>query len=200
MASERKSKAFLRCWRQVSTTERIRSTKRTRRRTLLPEKLIRFLEALNGADTVSQVVDALHRHALEIVGAHRALVLLRDEEGTLRSCGGTGAAEIALPWMERFARPGLICVSEVAEGADAAALRPLFRERGTSTVACVPLGEAGVLALTERRDERIFEAEEWEVLRMLSLQGEMAIKRCQLLESVRALSQTDPLTAFRQKC
>jgi diguanylate cyclase (GGDEF)-like protein len=174
---------------------------RTRRRTQLPEKLIRFFEALNGADTVAQVVDALHRHALQIVGAHRALVLLRDEEGTLRCCAGTGAdaAEIAIPWTERFTRSGLICVTEVAEGAEAAALGPLFRERGTSTVACVPLGEGGVLALTERRDERIFEAEDWEVLRMLSLQGEMAMKRCQLLESVRVLSLTDPLTGLANR-
>lgn len=176
---------------------------RTRRRNHLPAKLIRFFEDLNRAETVGQVVEALRQHALGIVGAHRALVLLRDEEGMLRACAGAdgGADTLAIPWMERFARAGLICVTEVSPPVCAAAspLLPLFREKGTSTVACVPLGEGGVLALTERRDERIFEAEDWDVLRMLSLQGEMAMKRCQLLESVRSLSLTDPLTGLANR-
>lgn len=169
---------------------------RARRRRRLPEKLVAFFEALIRAECEAEVSEALRGNAVRIVGAHTAEVLVRGADGMLRSPGDDEGARPALPWTERFARPGLICATEVR---GTPALAPLFRHPGTSLVAHVPFGDDGVLVLTERRDDRVFEAEDWEVLRVLSLQGEMALKRCRLVESVRSLSLTDPLTGLANR-
>ena len=172
---------------------------RNRRRHHLPDRLIAFFEALNRAEAPEEVYAAMTAHALRIVGAHRAAVLLRTAEGRLRSgpAPSTPAWEaVDAPWHERFSHAGLVSVVDVAPGKPLSGLAPLFGEPGTCQMAHVPFGGEGVLVLTERRDDRIFEAEDWDLLRVLALQGEMALKRLRLIEDVRSLSLTDPLTGL----
>ncbi|MDB4947790.1 MAG: Response regulator/GGDEF domain protein [Gemmatimonadetes bacterium] len=180
---------------------------RTRKRRELPDKLLAFFEELNRADGEGEVYRALATHAVRIVGAYRAQVLLPDpaEPGVLRAVAGTTGAdpEVRVPRTVRLERPGLTCATDVraAGGGPLSALAPLVSERSTctATLAHVPVGDGGVLVLTERRDDRVFEAEDWDMLRALALQGEMTLKRVRLLEDVRGLALTDPLTGLANR-
>ena len=180
---------------------------RTRKRRELPDKLLEFFQELNHAEHDDEVYRALARHAVRIVGAYRAQVLVRDERepGMLRAGGGTtGApAEARVPWIGRLGQPGLTCATEIraAAATELGGLLPLVDERSTatSTLAHVPFGEGGVLVLTERRDDRVFEAEDWDMLRALALQGEMTLKRVRLLADVKSLALTDPLTGLANR-
>ncbi|HEX5725599.1 MAG TPA: GGDEF domain-containing protein, partial [Longimicrobiaceae bacterium] len=109
-------------------------------------------------------------------------------------------AGASVPRLERFARPGLVSVADVTgPAAPLAGLAPLFHDSATCQLAHVPVGTEGVLVLTERRDDRIFEADDWDMLRAIVLQGEMSLRRLRLMESVRALSLTDPLTGLANR-
>ncbi|HET6229811.1 MAG TPA: GGDEF domain-containing protein [Longimicrobiaceae bacterium] len=179
---------------------------RTARRRELPDKLLRFFEELNLAEGEAEVYRAVAVNAVRIVGAHTGLVLVRDTcaPGHLRVAGGSAGAvrEAMVPRLERFGKPGLICAVQARSGghdSPIAELAPLAGDRATSTLAHVPFGDGGVLMLTERRDERVFEGEDWDMLRALALQGEMALRRVRLLESVRSLALTDPLTGLANR-
>lgn len=179
----------------------LREKTRTEKRQRLPDQLIGYFEALNAAECEAGVWHALAEHALRIVVGHTALSLVRDRaRGLLRAPGGPdarpGEHRPCILWNDRLAAPGLI-VSEDArcEGVSAFAA-PLFGDAATALLAHVPVGAEGVLVLTERREERIFEPEDWDVLRALALQADMALQRVRLMESVRSLSLTDPLTAL----
>ncbi|HEU0012794.1 MAG TPA: GGDEF domain-containing protein [Longimicrobium sp.] len=177
----------------VALQERLRAEKRQR----LPDQLIDYFEALNAAEGQEGVFHALAEHALRIVGGHTALPLVRDgRRGMLRAPGGGEGHRAALLWDERLARPGLLLCEDARAGGPAAFAAPLFGDPATALVAHVPVGDEAVLVLTERRDERIFEPEDWDVLRALALQAEMALRRVRLIESVRSLSLTDPLTGL----
>ena len=180
--------------------ERLRQAKRQR----LPDHLIDFFLALNAADDEETVFHVLAEHALRIAGAHTALTLVRDDaRGMLRAPGRPGAPprehRPALLWEERYARPGLILVHDARHGGACPSAAPLFGDPATAIVAHVPIAEEAVLVLTERRDDRIFEPEDWDVLRALALQAEMALKRIRLIESVRSLSLTDSLTGLANR-
>ncbi|HEU0052264.1 MAG TPA: GGDEF domain-containing protein [Longimicrobium sp.] len=177
--------------------ERLRVEKRQR----LPDQLIAYFQSLNAADTEAEVLLALAAHALRIVGGHTALPLARDPRREMLRApecpGAPGGHRAALVWDERLARPGLLMAEEARRGGVTEWAAPLFGDPATALVAHVPLGEdgcEGMLALTERREERIFAADDWDVLRALALQAEMALRRVRLIESVRGLSLTDPLT------
>jgi diguanylate cyclase (GGDEF)-like protein len=179
--------------------ERARMEKRQR----LPDQLIAYFEELALAESEDAVLRALADHALRIVGAHRALALGLDRERELLRAPapreGEGGHRVCLLWDERFERPGLVSAPDARRGRPAAAAAPLFGDPRTVLVAHVPVGGDGVLVLTERREERIFEPEDWDVLRALTLQAEMALRRVRLLESVRSLSLTDPLTGLANR-
>ena len=180
--------------------ERARLAKRQR----LPDQLIAYFEALNAAEAEDEVFFALAEHALRIVGGHRAVGLVRDvERGMLRApCAPDarqGEHRLCLLWDELFAHPGLLITTDARAGGRAPVAAALFGDPATALVAHVPVGRDGVLILTERRDERIFAPEDWEILRALALQAEMALRRVRLIESVRGLSLTDPLTGLANR-
>lgn len=180
----------------VFMRERLRTEKRQR----LPDQLIVYFEELNAAENDGQVMRALADHALRIVGAHRSVALMREPSGLLRAPVPTEPcacrARVCLAWDDRFAEPGLILSEDARPGGAIPGAAPLFGDPHTALVAHVPVGGDGVLVLTERRDERIFEPEDWDVLRALALQAQMALRRLKLLEDVRTLSLTDPLTGL----
>jgi len=180
--------------------ERLRQAKRER----LPDHLIAFFQALNAADGEAEVFHALAEHALRMVGAHTALALVRDPAREMlrapaRPGAGPGEHRAALLWDDRFARPGLLLAVDARREGGCPAAAPLFGDPATAQVAHVPVADEGVLVLTERRDDRIFEPEDWDVLRALALQAEMALKRIRLIESVRSLSLTDSLTGLANR-
>jgi len=186
-------------WRAAARVrqERMRREKRQR----LPDRLIAYFEELNAAEREDEVFRALAHHALATVGAHTATALVRDPgRGLLRSPERSGAQageyRPCILWDERFTRPGIVLALDARCEGSFPALAPLFGDPATSHLAHVPVGEDGVLVLTERREERIFEPEDWDVLRALALQAEMALRRIRLIESVRSLSLTDSLTGL----
>jgi diguanylate cyclase (GGDEF)-like protein len=182
--------------------ERLRAEKRQK----LPDQLIAYFEALNASDTEAQALHALAVHALRIVGGHTALPLVRDAGREMLRApiapDAPGGHRAALLWDERLGRPGLLLAEEARHGGGSAWAAPLFGDPDTALVAHVPLGDGGcegVLVLTERREERIFIPDDWDVLRALALQAEMALRRVRLIESVRSLSLTDPLTGLANR-
>jgi diguanylate cyclase (GGDEF)-like protein len=179
----------------------LREKTRTEKRQRLPDQLIGYFEALNAADCEGGVWRALAEHALRIVVAHTAVSLVRDPvRGLLRAPADPDARpgdyRACILWNDRLAAPGLIVSEDARADGPSPFAAPLFGDPATALVAHVPVGTEGVLVLTERREERIFEPEDWDVLRALALQAEMALRRVRLIESVRSLSLTDPLTGL----
>jgi diguanylate cyclase (GGDEF)-like protein len=179
----------------------LREKLRTEKRQQLPDQLIGYFEALNAADSEDGVWHALAAHALRIVGAHMAFTMVHDRaRGVLRA----PAAQDARPgehrpcilWDDRLGTAGLLLSEDARRGGAAEFAAPLFGDPATALLAHVPVSNEGVLVLTERREERIFEPEDWDVLRALALQAEMALRRVRLIDSVRSLSLTDPLTGL----
>jgi diguanylate cyclase (GGDEF)-like protein len=181
-----------------------RQRAREAKRQLLPDQLIAYFEALNASETEDEVLCALAEHALHIVGGYTAEGLARDaDRGMLRAptarCARQGEHRLCLLWDDVFARPGLLIAADARRDGRVPAAAPLFGDPQTALVAHVPVGDEAMLVLTERRDERIFEPQDWDVLRALALQAEMAIRRVRLIESVRGLSLTDPLTGLANR-
>lgn len=178
----------------------LREKMRTEKRQRLPDQLIGYFEALNAAASEDDVWRALADHALRIVIAHTATTLVRDARGLLRAPPAAdarpGEHRACILWDDRLAAPGLVLSEDARASGAAPFAAPLFGDPATALVAHVPVGSEGVLVLTERREERIFEPEDWDVLRALALQAEMALRRVRLIESVRSLSLTDPLTGL----
>lgn len=179
----------------------LREKLRTEKRQRLPDQLIVYFEELNEAETEDAVWRALATHSLLIVGAHTAMSLVRDSaRGLLRAPAGPGADpreyRACILWDDRFLTSGLILSEDARRGGCAEYAAPLFGDPSTALLAHVPVSGEGVLVLTERREERIFEPEDWDVLRALALQAEMALRRVRLIASVRSLSLTDPLTGL----
>jgi len=180
--------------------ERMRQAKRQR----LPDQLIAYFEELNAATAEDDVFRALADHALLIVGAHTSLVFVRDPaRGMLRAPARPGAPateyRACILWDERFAEPGLMQALDARAGGCCAGAAPLFGDPSTAQVAHVPVADEGLLVLTERREDRVFEPEDWDVMRALALQAEMALRRIRLIESVRSLSLTDSLTGLANR-
>jgi len=180
--------------------ERLRQAKRQR----LPDQLIAYFEVLNAAEHQDEVFLALAGHALRIVGAHTAAALVRDPaRAMLRAPARPGAPagehRLAILWDDRFARAGLVLAVDARRGGPCEVAAPLFGDPVTSMAAHVPVGGEAVLVLTERREDRIFEPEDWDVLRALALQADMALRRIRLIESVRSLSLTDSLTGLANR-
>lgn len=180
--------------------ERLRQAKRQR----LPDQLIAYFEVLNAAEREDEVFRAVADHALRIVGAHTAATLVRDPaRAMLRAPARPGAPmtehRLALLWDDRFARAGLVLAVDARRGGPCEVAAPLFGDPSTAMAAHVPVAGQAVLVLTERREDRIFEPEDWDVLRALALQAEMALRRIRLIESVRSLSLTDSLTGLANR-
>jgi len=178
------------------------------RRSILPDKLIVFFHELNGAETEDQVREIVATQAIEMVGGYRAYVLLRgDAPGPFDvEVPGDGAVPGAPRGMlasGRFSRPGLVSTLDLREivrgrGADDE-LREMLSDPAVVVVAHVPLGERGTLLLTERRSDRVFWPDDWQILSAIGEQGEQALLRLRLLEQARTLSLTDPLTGLANR-
>ena len=173
----------------------------------LPDQLQSFAEGLNEAESVPEVCRVLCEAIVNIVGAYDAVPLLREDDSSapfqsvdarLRSSGGYHLAIASHP---RVWRPGVVTAPEARSdiGSPFSDLAHLFADTGASAVAHVPLGDAGVLLVVERRKDRVFEPEDWTLLHSLASQAEGALRRVRSLNEVRTLSLTDPLTGLANR-
>lgn len=179
---------------------------RTWRRLLLPDQLLCFAEKLNQADEVEGVCRALCESVIDTVGAYEAILMLGPRGGgtmyssemRLQACNGH---PLSFPSHPRVWRPGVVTAAEALAdlGTPFSVLGPLFTDAGAAAIAHVPVGSQGILLLVERRKDRIFEAEDWSLLRNLASQADGALRRVHSLEEVRQLSLTDPLTGLANR-
>ncbi|HEX7243472.1 MAG TPA: sensor domain-containing diguanylate cyclase [Longimicrobiaceae bacterium] len=182
------------------TRERAREQKRLR----LVERLMDFSERLGGARTTAEVHEVLLGHSALIVEAYTSVLFVaRDGDAELRFAASplNLGGELRIPRHSSFSRPGLIRASEVDPdtGSPFGPLAPLFERTGAVAVAYAPLAGTGVLFLVERRADRVFDPDDWHLLHVLTRQAESALERIRLLEEVRELSLTDPLTGLANR-
>lgn len=182
---------------------------RAQRRLELPDRLLAFSEELHRAQTLPAAYATLATHVARVVGGYTGLVFVYENGGpgtaTLRLvehpriAGGFAGAELA-PTL-RFGGPGLVRCAEVLAGGggEFARLAPMIRATAAASLPYVPLGDRGLLFVVERRIERVFEPEDWDLLRSIARQAEFALDRIDLFERVHRLSLTDPLTGLANR-
>lgn len=165
------------------------------KRSELPGKLIAFFGELSAASTPEEVSAVVSDHAMEMVGAYKAVVFLPDPAAT--DAPAEGASILAT----RMGRAGLMVAPDFREVAE-----PWWRELGAflgdpevAMVAHVPFGDRGVLLVAERRSDRVFDSDDWEVLRTVAEQGDRALARVRELENAFELSLTDALTGLANR-
>jgi diguanylate cyclase (GGDEF)-like protein len=181
-----------------------RQRARSLRRIDLPRRLLAFAEELGRARTRDDVLRAVTRHTAAIVGGYRAVIFVPGEDPALLVPFEPDDAGRAALWIERdptFGWAGTVHPEEAAEGTGGpyAGLAPLFSAEAAARLAYVPLGDPAVLVLVERRGDRQFDAEDWELLEAISRQAATALERVDLFEQVRDLSLTDPLTGLANR-
>ncbi|HET7461419.1 MAG TPA: GGDEF domain-containing protein [Longimicrobium sp.] len=169
------------------------------RRLQLPDRMAEYGEQLNRARGEGDVYRALTEHAVRIVGGYLCLVFLpQDGRAPLaplpheRLRCDPAALRIAEP----PAAPGVIDAAAAEAAGPFSALHPLFRDEGAALLALAPLGAVGTVVLVERRGERSFGVEDWELLRIVSAQAEAALERVRLWERIDTLAQSDPVTGL----
>ena len=171
------------------------------KRSQLPSKLIAFFNELHVAETPEQISAVVSDHALEMVGGYKAVVFLPNVNAVADDTTPAESEAAALLRVSRFARPGLVDAGDLREFAEPwwPELGAFLGDGSVTMVAHVPFGERGLLLVAERRTDRIFDADDWEVLGTLAEQGDRALSRVRLLESAFELSLTDPLTGLANR-
>lgn len=172
----------------------------------LPTNLIGFTQALVSADSPDSVCTALGEATVRIFGAHRAVVLRREDDGRsfrLVTCSGSEPMVDTGPVPDHplFAEPGILLPTDPRLDASAslAGLRPLFDSLNPEALYHSPVGEQHLLMISERRAGRRVAMEEWQILRLLTAQAEGALRRIALFEAVHNLSLTDELTGLANR-
>jgi GGDEF domain-containing protein len=178
-----------------------REWKRRWRRLQLPDQLTAYAEELDQARTAQSVYTALTRHAVSIIGGHACLLFLRDQESGAIQPAPNPRLKIDSNRLRLRTSPhhaGLIDAHVASPGRDSpfTALAPLFTEEGAVCLAHAPFGDGGTLVMVERRHERVWEAEDWYLLRAVSIQAEAALERVRLYSRVHVLSLADSATGM----
>lgn len=170
------------------------------RRFQLADQLHRYDARLNSARSPAEVYRVLSEHAVRIVGGFTCLLYPPQEQGPLRPVPNpalrvdAGRITLSIP----LAGAGLIARDRVLDQADGplAGLAPLFSEERAVTLAHAPFGEGGMILLLERRGDRVFEVEDWELLRALSTRAAAALDRVRLGIQLGTLQHTHPCTGL----
>lgn len=168
------------------------------KRSQLPAKLIAFFDDINAAQTAESISAAVAEHALEMVGGYKAAVFLPD---AVEGEGGESEEALALVREPRFAQAGLVMAPDFGELDDRwwQEVGAFLADPQIVMVAHVPFGERGLLLVAERRSDRVFDADDWEVLGTLAEQGDRALARIRTLEDAYELSLIDPLTGLANR-
>lgn len=178
-----------------------REWKRRWRRLQLPDQLTAYSEELEQARTRQDVYSALTEHTIRVVGAHNCLIFLRQSDSDAiwplpNTRAGVDVNRLRLRGAPHFS--GLIGPNDLSSGRDSTftPLAPLFSDERAACLAHAPFGNGGMVVLVERRQERAWEAEDWYLLRALTVQAEAALERVRLFTRVLGLSLTDPITGL----
>jgi len=183
-----------------------RERARALRRQQLPDRLLSFSEELNRAHTLHGVCTTLMTHAGRIVGGYTGVIYLYDNNGA----GEEGLYPLEHPWITlglkdcslsadlRFRGPGQVRAEDVLPGTGSPFdnLAPLIRETAAVTLYYIPLSDVGLLFVIERRRGRTLDADDWDLLRSVARQAEVALERVSLFQRVHELTLTDPLTGL----
>lgn len=169
------------------------------------ERLIILAEQLSRQTNRDGVFAAVMEETPRVIGGYAALVLLRAVSRAAagpilqavpnQRCGARLEPLPLAPFLP-LSTPGLASADETRPGERFSCLAPLFDVDGARQVACVPLGERGVLALIERRQNRSFEPEDWFRFGAIAHHANAALDRLILREQTRDLSLTDALTGL----
>jgi len=132
------------------------------------------------------------------VGGYTCLVFVpRDGGPALHPALDPGLrldALLSIP--EPPASPGVIGPAAAATGGPFATLRPLFTEARAAALALAPFGARGTVVLVERREGRAFTGDDWELLRVLSLQAEAALEQTRVWGRIAGPAASDPATGL----
>jgi GGDEF domain-containing protein len=178
-----------------------REWKRRWRRLQLPDQLTEYSEELEQARTTQDVYSVLSEHVIRIVGGYTCLVFLRQSDSSvIRPIPDARVGADVNRLRLRSAPPfsGLIGPADLSPGRDSTftPLAPLFINERAVCLAHAPFANGGMILLVERRQKRAWEAEDWYLLRALTVQAEAALERVRLYSRVRGLSDTDPVTGL----
>lgn len=169
------------------------------------ERLIVLAEQVNRQTTREGVFDAVMEYGPQVLEGQSLLVLLRAvnplrEAAVLRALPNPQLAlqlsDIAIQPFLPLDSPGLITASEAAPGAPFAELAPLFANTKAALVAYVPFGDKGVLALVERRYDRVLEPDDWFRFSSISRHANAALDRVLLREQAQSLALMDAVTGL----
>jgi diguanylate cyclase (GGDEF)-like protein len=184
-------------WRR----ERLRTWKRAQ----LPEQLIAFAEQLHRANTETDVFRALIEYSPRLVGGFTAGIMLRqpgqfDLHGVDVPNLPYEVRTLSIPALQRLSRASVITREDAR--ADTASpfsgLSTLMTDVDASVVAHVPF-DNGILMLVDRRRDRVFGPEDWDLLSTLSRQASASLQRVRLFREVHSLSLADPLTGLANR-
>lgn len=149
--------------------ERYRAARRMR----MPDWLMVYVDELHAADSPDDVCNALIACAPLVIGAFTALVVTTDvggETASLRAVQEPRTA-VSLPSLPARAAaalyaPGIVSEVEVQPGRSGArvALAALFHAYSAAQLVCTPLTPGLTLVLVERRRDRVFTAEDRDLL------------------------------------
>lgn len=144
-----------------------------------------LVEQLNRTATRQDVFDVLVERVVELVDAHAAMVYAQGADaaglGLLPAAPPVGTPTLGpLPFSllgAPFPLQLLRSECEAARSGPRAALWPLFDHFGAASLALSALGEGALLVVLERRANRLFNGEDWFVLRNVAAQASMALRR-----------------------
>jgi GGDEF domain-containing protein len=176
---------------------------RAQRQQEADERLIVLSELLNRERSREALFDAVMEHGPRVVGGHAMLLLLR--------AAVIDGASVSAVHNPRFPRelppvplqpflpagtPGVITEAQVQAAAPFEALAPLFDTGGAACLPFVPLGDRGILALVERRHDRVLEPEDWFRFNAIARHVSAALERLQLRDQAQSMSLIDPVTGL----
>lgn len=177
---------------------RRREWSRRWRRLRLADELAEFVRRLSAAATADEVYAIVPEAAARIVGGYTCLLFVPGQGQGLRALPDerlrTRADDLRIPVLRR--RMNVSAQEAERAGGRFASLAPLFAEDRAAVLACAPFGRGGALMLVERRRNRVFEDEDWELLSLLAAHGQAALERVRAAERVADLAGIDPVTGL----
>ncbi len=167
-------------------------------RLCLADRVAIYYAALGQARTSQEVYEVLSGHVVGLLDASACLLYPPGQGGPplcALSDPQLGCALEQLVLSSPLPASGVITADDAKEdGSPYAVLLPLFTDGGAAALAHVRFGEDGTILVIERRQQRVFEPEDWMLLQAMSLQAAAALERVRLSERIAVLAHLDPVT------
>lgn len=155
-----------------------------REREIALERFVLFVERLTRETTVADVWTALAHHAAAIARGWTALCFTLRDDGRLHlhtpAMLDTRIEPLDAGALVRVFAPGLFTASSLNQDRELLPLDVLFRNRGVHSIGCISVGGRGLLVILERREQRVFEPDDWYRMRTIARQADVTIERLEL--------------------